>query len=189
MSLMRRTNTSLANACHYTLTKVIMRGDEHYGFAVSDEGEDVFVPTNVCKRHNLTDADVGAGFKAMSRMAINNSESGQKATRSLLVPLLFDDTAPVLVPGTSRTLHEAVRQVINTPPPSEPDIDAETLQSDLVALQADVDAVLDAVDTTLEAFGHFVTLLESQHFNAFKAKLENLRAVVDTRFPEEGKDQ
>lgn len=189
MSLMRRTNLSLQGAPHYTLTKVIMRGDEHYGFAVSDEGEDVFVPTNVCKRHNLTDADVGAGFKAMSRLAMNNSESGQKATRSLLVPLLFDDTAPVLVPGSAATLHDAIRQVIQTPPPSAPDVDTETLQSDLVALQADVDAVLDAVDQTLEAFSNFVTLLETKHFGDFKSKLENLRAVVDTRFPEEGKDQ
>lgn len=189
MSMIRRTNVSLQSAPHYTLTKVILRGDEHYGFAVSDEGEDVFVPTNVCKRHNLTDADVGAGFKAMSRMALNNSESGQKATRSLLVPLLFDDTAPVLMPGTSRTLHDAIRQAVSAPPMPDFNVDAGVLQSDMVALQADVDAVLDAVDTTLEAFGHFVTLLESQHFNAFKAKLENLRAVVDTRFPEEGKDQ
>lgn len=189
MSLMRRTNTSLANACHYTLTKVILRGDDHYGFAVSDEGEDVFVPTNVCKRHSLTDADVGAGFKAMSRMAVNNSDSGQKSIRSLLVPLLFDDTAPVLVQGTSRTLHDAIRQAVSAPPPQETDVDVDALQRDLAALQADVDAVLYAVDTTLEAFGHFVTLLESKHFNDFKAKLENLRAVVDTRFPEEGKIQ
>jgi hypothetical protein len=186
MSMMRRTNASLQNAMHYTLTKVIMRGDEHYGFAVSDEGEDAFVPTNVCKRHNLTDADVGAGFKAMSRMSLDNANSGQKATRSLLVPLLFDDTAPVMVPGSAADLHSAVRQVIQNPPPPEPD--AESLQSDLVALQADVDVVLDAVDQTLAAFADFTTLLESKHFNDFKAKLENLRTVVDARFPEEGRD-
>jgi tRNA splicing ligase len=189
MSMMRRTNAALQNAAHYTLTKVIRRGDEHYGFAVSDEGEDAFVPTNVCKRHNLTDADVGAGFKAMSRMSLDNANSGQKATRSLLVPLLFDDTAPVLVPGSAADLHNAVRQMIQNPPPVVPDVDVDALQSDLVALQADVDVVLDAVDQTLAAFAEFTALLESKHFNDFKAKLENLRTVVDARFPEEGKDQ
>ena len=97
---------------HATLTRVIEGPDRHYGFAVTDDGSDVFVPGFILKSHNLTEADVGIGFTAVVAAPDGSGANSYRARE----PVVLDGVHPDPAAGLPRLdeVHEALDAVMET---------------------------------------------------------------------------
>lgn len=64
----RRVNNAQQVGQHFTLTRVINEPDRCFAFGVSDDGtKEVYIPSNIVKREQMTSADEGAGFTCALR--------------------------------------------------------------------------------------------------------------------------
>lgn len=84
-----------------TILKVVNTPKQCFGFAMTDDGDDVFLPSNLIRRHNLTELDEGAGFTALVRNApadvLNQLGDKPSAKYVVIPPLQFDDQNPIFV--------------------------------------------------------------------------------------------
>lgn len=159
MGEIRSLNT--ADTTHCTLSRVVRRGVDYFAFAVTDAGGDVFIPPAVCKRYNLTDADVGAGFRALVRRDPAATEGARTPLR-VCAPVTFDDTAPRRVDMSPAAIHAQSVRNLTGDEPSPDDLPAEVAQ------------LLERVDDLLETLPALQAAL---------TKLQELKGLVDDLFP------
>ena len=79
---------------HWTIQSVITKSEPErgrtrkFGFAISDDGSTAFIPHPVISGHDITQADVGAGFTAP--MKAPSANAGPDAYPQIQVPLTWD---------------------------------------------------------------------------------------------------
>ena len=82
-------NTAMRAADHFTLTNVVRTTEKTYAFASNSvTGQDVFIPASVTTRADITEDQVGHGFRALLRD--NPSEAEGLNHPLVCYPLLFD---------------------------------------------------------------------------------------------------
>lgn len=91
----RRVNhAQQASAKHYTITRVehSADGSRCFGFAVSDDGtEEIYLSSMIIKKEQMTQADVGAGFRCLVRKHNGYSQDGNHP--HALLPIQWDGDA------------------------------------------------------------------------------------------------
>ena len=91
----RRVNhAKQAAAKHYTVTRVERSADGSrcFGFAVSDDGsEEIYISAMVIKKEQMTQADVGAGFRCLVRKPNGYAQEGNHP--HALLPIQWDGEA------------------------------------------------------------------------------------------------
>ena len=58
----RANNNTAAIGKHLTLTNVKNEADSMFAFGMTDEGEEVYIPANIVRAQQMTEADIGAGL-------------------------------------------------------------------------------------------------------------------------------
>lgn len=82
-------NAALTHAAHFTITSLVLGGPRQFGFAARDDGQEVYVPAGIIHHYNLTSADIGAGFRALTRAPQTVGRHPQ-----VVAPLYFDRDFP-----------------------------------------------------------------------------------------------
>jgi hypothetical protein len=108
MPLKRVANSAFANlGRHATIVKIVNSPDQCYGFAMTDAGEDLYIPGTLVKRFALSDMDEGAGFTSLVRNSPPDvtQHSGNKSVAQLMVmpPFKLDDQNPIFVSGSDES--------------------------------------------------------------------------------------
>lgn len=90
----RVNNRATPIGTHFTVQKVIKEpGGKAFGFAVDDQGGSAFIPKPVILKHQMTEADEGAGFTAPTRPpAIGDGGAPQ-----IMNPVVWDGEAEEVV--------------------------------------------------------------------------------------------
>ena len=73
---------------HWTLTRVIGEGADSFGFCISDDGEEGYIPRHVVERYEITPQDETGGFWAPSRPS--KMRDGTDGSPQIQPPILFD---------------------------------------------------------------------------------------------------
>lgn len=141
---------------HWTLTRVIDHPERgRFAFAEDDEGNPGFVPRPVVTRHQITEADVGAGFHAPFREPA--AGAGGEAAPQIMFPIKFDGEA----------------EEIEIEVPSEPERDYE----------GEIDTLIEKVEGFVklsDIAGKMVTKAElmQKEAQAITRECENLKSVA-----------
>lgn len=85
----RRANHAEPTGKHWTLTRVENHPDKKFGFAVSDAGDEAYIPSPVVGKEQMTSADVGAGFTANVR-STKGGYSNEGAHPHIMLPVKWD---------------------------------------------------------------------------------------------------
>lgn len=89
----------LAHAPHLTITRIFHTDVKQFGFARTDDGEDVYIPALVVRRYDLQPGDVGTGLRGALKRREGNHEKRDQPV--LQLPVKFDSRSERLqsVPG------------------------------------------------------------------------------------------
>lgn len=89
----------LQHAPHLTITRIFHTDEKQFGFAVTDAGEDVYIPALVVRRYDLQPSDVGVGLRGALKLREGNHEKRNQPV--LQLPVKFDSRPEHLqvVPG------------------------------------------------------------------------------------------
>ena len=157
---------------HYTIQKIINDGGKRYGFAIDDAGDTAFIPKPVVLKHQITEADEGAGFTAPTRDPA--SQIGRDGYPQIMLPLVWDGDAEEM----------AVEE-------DEPDRDYDAEIDKLVEMVEGAAKLAGAVDGLIQRAEHMEK--EAANFREMATFIHNeLTAIqdwVDVTYPAEENEQ
>lgn len=162
---------------HCTLTKVVNDSFEQkfFGFAMTDGGEEVYIPANLIRNQQMTEHDVGAGFTCPIKQ---NTGYEQRHGRVCTPPLKWDGEAEEV----------EVEVVEEEDRITQEDIDA--VESDLHNLaDAAENMVISTAQTLTEAIGYLQSFEVKTGLDKLKELLpevEGFRSTIDEYAPDTG---
>lgn len=186
MPMQRVANSAFEkNAQHYTLVRVVNNDTQRYGFAVSEDGVDVFIPGPLIRRLNLSELDEGAGFRALTRPSppdiIHQAAPGRPTAQlTVIPPVVLDDQNPTFVAAIpANRMHE-----ILTPDDQIAQMDDEL--DEMLTHFESVTAILPALDQALDLVRKAATLSGKMLTGSFGDIIKIQRELSDALEKAEG---
>lgn len=178
MPLKRVANASFdRNAKHFTIIKIVSSATASYGFCVSDEGEDAYIPAPLIRKHNLTELDEGAGFLAVTRNSpsdVVNTSDKHTASLTIIPPMRFDDDNPEYVASVKGDADPDLMDELNGE--IEDLLTRHETLTGLVERVEEIEGEIDKAITTLAARqAEIITAVTK----AFKAASDDLTALKE----------
>ena len=93
----RANNSTAALGQHITLTNVRNSDEAMYGFGMTDDGEEVYIPAVMVRYCQMTEADVGAGFTCPVKPNPRAVDTPDGPAWVAINPLKWDDENPETV--------------------------------------------------------------------------------------------
>lgn len=169
----RRVNNAETIGKHQTLLTVRNDPGKHFAFAITDDGEEVYIPASIVRSEQMTSADEGAGFSCPVKPNPRALDEQNTAVWIGMRPIKWDGEA------------EEIEVEVNLEPEIDPQI-VEDHERLVVACSQFLDNVggplqdtMDKADKMIKGMSLLIGDLKKQ-----RAELNKLGNILDEVAPE-----